>query len=105
MVGLYDLTVVIGIIFISYIGGKTNKPRVLGISVIILSVGSLIMASPQFIFGAYKSDSQSSYEGCMSSQSFDDDCTSTNIGAYVILVLGQIGIGIGASALYTVGIG
>ena len=60
LAGLYDLTVVIiGIVLISYIGGKMNKPRVLGFSVIMLKVLAvrLIMASHQFIFGA---DSQSS---------------------------------------------
>ena len=102
----YDLTIVIGVIFISYAGGRTHKPRFLGISAIVLSIGNFVMASPQFLFGSYKNTSSSSsaqYEECMSTSTVDDDCSPANIGAYIILIIGQIFIGIGSSALYTVG--
>ena len=107
LAGIYDLTIVIGVIFISYAGGRTHKPRFLGISAIVLSIGNFVMASPQFFFGSYKNTSSSSaqlsYEECMSTIAVDDDCSPANIGAYVILIIGQIFIGIGSSALYTVG--
>ena len=99
------MTVVIAIIFISYIGGKLHKPKCLGISLIILGIGAVVMASPQFFFGTYKhSGGSKTYETCNAVESIDDDCTSANIGAYVILLFGQILIGIGSTALYTVGI-
>ncbi len=101
---MYELTIVIGVIFVSYIGGKTHKPRFLGISLMILGVGNFVMASPQFLFGSYKqgSASQSSYEECMSMGPTDDDCSAANIGAYVVLLIGQVILGIGASATYTI---
>ncbi len=103
---VYDATVVIAGIFISYTGGKVHKPRFLGISLIILSIGNFVMASPQFFFGSYKqgSASQANYEECMSTDPTDDDCSAANIGAYVILMLAQVILGIGGSAIYTVGI-
>ena len=102
--GTYELTIVIGVIFVSYIGGKTHKPRFLGISLMILGVGNFVMASPQFFFGSYKqgSASQSNYEECMSMGPADDDCSAANIGAYVILLIAQVILGIGASATYTI---
>ena len=103
----FEMTVVIGVIFISYFGGKTHKPRFLGISLLFLGAGGFVMASPQFFFGSYRQSQefQMSNEECLSSEFITtEDCSSANIGAYIILVIGQVILGIGSSALYTVGI-
>ena len=109
LAGTYDFIIVIGVIFVSYIGGKVHKPRCMGISLIILSIGNFIMASPQFIFGTYKvgSEADKRYEECHVFDEEDtsyDDCSSANFGAYAILLVGQLTIGIGSAAAYTVAV-
>ena len=108
LVGAYDFTIVISVLFVSYIGGKVHKPRCIGISLIIISIGNFIIASPQFFFGTYKIGSETDlrYEGCLTNTAIisEDDCSTTTIGAYLIILIGQIFIGIGSSALLTVAI-
>lgn len=107
---VYDVTIVIGILFVTYFGGKSHKPRVMGISLVIMSIGCIILSSPQFLFGSYKPNTNSvddSHEECSISNSShaagtDEDCTPAHVGGYIILLLGQIVIGIGATAAYTV---
>lgn len=102
----YDVTIVIGVVFISYFGGKSHKPRFLGISLIILGIGNLVTASPQFLFGSSNQNTDVSiYEECKvddMSSDINEDCIPTDIGAFVILIIGQVLVGIGSSALYTV---
>ena len=107
LIGVFELTVVITIVFIAYFGGKLHKPKCLGICLIVLGIGTLVNASPQLFFGKYKQSGGSlSYEACSSSaaESNDDDCTSANIGAYIILLIGQILMAVGTTAVYTVGV-
>ena len=91
--------------FISYFGGKTHRPRWLGISLIFLGIGSLIFASPQFLFGRYKTEGESNIEleVCRDSRNGTDECSLSNDLAYSVYVLGNVLVGIGAAPLYTVG--
>ena len=92
------------VIFISYFGGKSHKPRWLGISLLVLSLGCFIFALPQFLFGEYGKGSLSSlYEGCQDNRTFVEDCSSSDIAAYSMFVIGNVFIAVGAAPLFTVG--
>ena len=101
----YELGVILTLPFSSYFGGRSHKPRVLGISLFTLGVGSLIFASPQYFSGAYSFNSTSSAEICTNTSMFQPNCGSPLIYFYPLFIIGNMIIGCGASTLYTVGTG
>uniref|UniRef100_A0A1X7UB28 Solute carrier organic anion transporter family member n=1 Tax=Amphimedon queenslandica TaxID=400682 RepID=A0A1X7UB28_AMPQE len=99
----YDITLTVSVIFVSYFGGKSHKPRWIGISTLLMSFGCFIFALPQFLFGEYGRGSLSSlYEGCMDNRSFIEDCSPSDAGAYTMFVIGNIFIAVGAAPIFTV---
>ncbi|XP_061179184.1 solute carrier organic anion transporter family member 4A1-like isoform X1 [Saccostrea echinata] len=100
----YDIASVLCLIPVSYFGGLGCKPRYLGIGVLVMGLGSIVFALPQFTTGLY------SFTG--------DDVTYCDIGANVtactskdslsnykfVFFLGQLLHGAGASPLYTLGV-
>lgn len=99
------MAVLVSVIFISYFGGKGHKPRWLGISLIVMGVGSFVFALPQFLFGSYSVGSRGSarLEACLDNNDFSSECTQSNNVAYAFFILGNILIGVGAAPLFTVG--
>ena len=104
MTSSFDLSVVISVIFITYFAGKSHKPRWIGISMIIMGIGALVFASPQFLFGRYEIgvETSSLNEACQERNETLDDCTPANYAAYTIFIIGQILLGIGSAPTYTV---
>ena len=102
----YDVTVTISVVFISYFGGKTHRPRWLGVSLVIVGIGALVFASPQFLFGKYKAGLTSGMklELCQDERNISQECTISNDLAYSTYVLGNVIVGVGAAPLYTVGV-
>ena len=101
----YELGVILTLPFSSYFGGRSHKPRVLGISMFTVGIGSLIFASPQYFSGAYNFNSSSSGEICTNMSMFQPNCGSPLIYFYPLFIIGNMIIGCGASTLYTVGVG
>ena len=54
IIAVFDISVTASVVFISYFGHKSHKPRWLGIALIIQGIGSFVFALPQFIFGEYE---------------------------------------------------
>ena len=105
IVAVFDLSVTASVVFISYFGHKSHKPRWLGIALIIQGIGAFIFALPQFIFGEYKvgSGAQLQHESCDTGETFLSSCGAANDIAYALFIFGNILIGIGASPLFTIG--
>ena len=101
----FEIVTVITIIFISYFGGKSHKPRLLGISLIILGMGSYLFALPQFLFGKYEAGSSTDlqFEVCSDERNITTDCTSSNDIAYAVFTFANVVIAIGSVSLYSVG--
>lgn len=100
----FDMSVLVSVIFISYFGDKQHKPRWLGYGSIVQGIGALIFALPQFIFGKYAVGLADTLESCSSGEDFNAPCDSSNNLAYVIMLFGNVLIGIGAAPLFTLGI-
>ncbi len=104
ILAMFDIAVILSVVFISYFGHKSHKPRILGIGMIIQGLGALIIALPQFLFGGYVvgSNSNFAFESC-DAHSEGPSCDPANVGAYVIFLIGDFILGIGAAPLFTVG--
>lgn len=100
----YDIAVTLSIVFISYFGGKSHKPRWLGFSMITLALGTFLFSSPEFLLGQYKAGSSNRYlyEACLDKRNFTSDCSSSDNFALTLFVFGKFLMGIGAAPLYTV---
>ncbi len=106
IIGVYNLTVLTAVIFLSYFGEKAHKPRWLGISLVVQGIGALIFALPEVCFGKYDVGQGAKYhlEACEANgYSYLSDCDTGNTISYCIFLIGSITIGIGASALFTLG--
>lgn len=102
----FDLSVLVCVIFISYFGDKRHKPRWLGYGLIVQGIGALIFALPQFIFGTYSVGREGSLtlESCEADGDFSVTCDTSNNLAYIIMLFGNVLIGIGAAPLFTLGL-
>lgn len=101
----FDITVLVTVVFISYFGGNSHKPRWLGIGVFIQGLGALLFASPQFIDGEYDvgRTANLSFEACRDLNDFSPDCSEKSSSIYFVFILGNILIGVGAAPLFTIG--
>ena len=96
------MSVIVSVIFITYIGAQGHKPRWLGMALVIEAIGAFVFSLPQFIFGHYKPGGQQFHgvEICNDEYDFIKDCGSSNNGALVFFF---ILIGLGAAPLFTIG--
>ena len=108
----YDIAVAVTVLLVAHFG-SAHKPRTLGIGMLLLATGSLLFALAHFIFGrddvVEADDSDKMYLCETETKSNSDsgnDCleeTMGNSGAYALLTVGSILIGLGASPVYTAG--
>ena len=103
----YDTVAIFAAIIVSYIGGRpgSHKPRWLGVSLIIIAVGSFIFSSPHFLFGSYKTGplQNATLEQCNDYRNLTTSCSSGNDIAYAVYIVGNVFIAFGAASLYTIG--
>lgn len=97
---------VLSVIFYSYFSQKANKPIILAAGLIIQGIGAFTYAFPQFVFGSYKIGSNENLrlESCDASHESNDLCDPANYVAFVLFVVGDFLIGVGAAPLFTVGV-
>lgn len=102
------MSVLVCVIFISYFGDKRHKPRWLGYGLIFQGAGALVFALPEFLFGNYSAGAAGALtlESCTINpdEMFVSNCDSTNVIAYLIMLVGNVLIGIGAAPLFTLGL-
>jgi organic anion transporter 4A len=105
IIAVFDMSVTASVVFISYFGHKSHKPRWLGIALIIQGIGAFVFSLPQFIFGKYEvgSGARLRLESCDTGRPFLSSCSAANDIAYGLFILGNILVGIGAAPLFTIG--
>ncbi|XP_059174792.1 solute carrier organic anion transporter family member 4A1-like [Physella acuta] len=103
----YDIVFVLLVIPVSYFGGHGHKPRYLGISILILGIGSFVFALPHFIAPSYNVGSTEENK-CKLGVNVSSPCTSSESSGQSVykyfFFLGQGLHGAGATALYTLGV-
>ena len=102
---MFDLAVVLSVLFISYFGHTAHKPRWLGVGLILQGVGTFVFTSPQFFFGKYDIGSNTTLqlEECLDDSSYDPTCDPANNIAYTLFIVGNFIIGVSAAPLFTIG--
>ncbi|XP_033100136.1 solute carrier organic anion transporter family member 4A1-like [Anneissia japonica] len=105
----YDIAVLSVILFVTYFGDRSHKPRLLGIGAAIFAAGSYLYALPHFLSGEYKDkDAIEQLLTCNANRTLDD-CNETieddeNLSRfYWIFITAQVLHGLGSSPVYTLG--
>nr|AKM21194.1 solute carrier anion transporting family member 1f2 isoform 2 [Danio rerio] len=119
--GGFEMGNMLVITLVSYVGAKFHRPKIIGAGVLLMGIGTLLMASPHFIMGRYKygtaathtndagnftvistcsSDSQKTlqqpFSGCRK-----EEAESSPL--WVIVVLGNTMLGIGEASIIPLG--
>ncbi|XP_069808390.1 solute carrier organic anion transporter family member 4A1 isoform X2 [Dendropsophus ebraccatus] len=101
----YDIAACLCLTFVSYFGGNGHKPRWLGWGVLIMGVGSLVFALPQFTTSVFVVNLVEDTGVCYSNQSSQVAESASSLSNYrFVFMLGQFLHGIGATPLYTLGV-
>ncbi|KAK7091396.1 hypothetical protein V1264_009081 [Littorina saxatilis] len=113
----YDVSAAILGLLISYFGSGRYKARMVGVAVIISSLGSVLMALPHFTTGPYRLGGGSGTSLCnlasnttttVSSVTAAEQCEveqENSLSHYLyVFILGQMLHGVGGTTIYTVGV-
>uniref|UniRef100_A0A670I4K9 Solute carrier organic anion transporter family member n=1 Tax=Podarcis muralis TaxID=64176 RepID=A0A670I4K9_PODMU len=101
----YDIAACVCLTFVSYFGGNGHKPRWLGWGVLIMGIGSVIFALPQFTTSQYEVHFSEEIGMCSSNLSVGCTESVSSLSSYrFVFMLGQFLHGIGATPLYTLGV-
>ncbi|KAK6492775.1 solute carrier organic anion transporter family member 3A1-like [Huso huso] len=103
------------ILLVSYFGGKGHRPRLIGCGGIIMALGSLLCALPEFVSHQYdyqkvkistSRDTCSTGKPSMEKEDEMESCMETQSSnmMYVLLVIAQVLIGVGASSVQPLGV-
>ncbi|XP_064649449.1 solute carrier organic anion transporter family member 5A1-like [Lineus longissimus] len=118
VISSYEFTCMFAVVFSSYFGSQRNRAHWLAYGSFIVSVGALVFMLPQFTGGNYnlddvvKNDSNGETKNlCNRSQVKAPNvleqklCSigSQEVGAFSLIIVGQMIIGLGASPVYTLG--
>ena len=108
VLSMFDASIIACVLLVSYFGGHGYRARWLAVGEVVMGIGCLIFATPQFLFNNYKPAENEtealSYELCSDVDSNSSDSSSFHGWAYSFFFVGQLVIGVGTTPLYTVGI-
>ncbi|XP_071507212.1 solute carrier organic anion transporter family member 4A1-like [Diadema antillarum] len=103
----YDFSVMIVVVFVTYLGEKSHKPRWIGTGAFIFAMGSLLFTLPHFATDYYSPRQDTEILTCNVNGNGTDPCEEgeTSLSNYYwVFVAAQVLHGLGASPLYTLGV-
>ncbi|XP_030830824.1 solute carrier organic anion transporter family member 4A1 [Strongylocentrotus purpuratus] len=103
----YDFSVMIVIVFVTYLGEKSHKPRWLGVGAFVFAMGSLLFTLPHFATDYYEPRDASDISTCAINGTDNGGCAPGETGLskyYAVFIAAQVLHGLGASPIYTLGL-
>ncbi|XP_061188346.1 solute carrier organic anion transporter family member 4A1-like [Saccostrea echinata] len=96
------------VLFISFYGGERNKPRLIGIGIITLGIGSFIFSLPHFLAGTYRiSEDFNAFENVCHINGTSSSCTTraaSSVSKYLyVFMLANALHGAGSTPMFTLG--
>lgn len=104
------------ILFVSYFGAKAHRPRLIGCGGIVMALGALLSALPEFLTNQYKIEktfrTDIGRDVCSNSSSLKDQAAEDAVCAnkantnrmYLLLIGAQVLLGIGATPVQPLGV-
>ncbi|KAF3688846.1 Solute carrier organic anion transporter family member 3A1 [Channa argus] len=104
------------ILFVSYFGAKAHRPRLIGCGGIVMALGALLSALPEFLTNQYEigdmGRTDAGRDVCSNSSSVDTQLGEDNVCAnkantnmmYLLLIGAQVLLGIGATPVQPLGV-
>ncbi|XP_071962601.1 solute carrier organic anion transporter family member 4A1-like [Antedon mediterranea] len=106
----YDIAVLSVILFVTYFGDRSHKPRLLGIGAALFAAGSFMYALPHFLSGPYQDkDEIEQFSTCDANRTAFNECNKDITDEegvsrfYWMFIFAQVLHGLGASPVYTLG--
>ena len=113
-----DIVEVVVVLSIGYFARKAHKPRVLSISLLILSSGCFMYAIPYFVFGTKENiisqkstgqnglvcDQRNVNDSSITCHKSDANLVESNNAAFTIFICAALMIGLGGSGVQVMGI-
>lgn len=104
------------ILFVSYFGAKAHRPRLIGCGGIVMALGALLSALPEFLTNQYEivktrrtevgrdvCSNTSSIDAQLAEDALCNNRTNTNM-MYLLLIGAQVLLGIGATPVQPLGV-
>ncbi|XP_071502429.1 solute carrier organic anion transporter family member 4C1-like [Diadema antillarum] len=111
IISSFDVTSIILVLFVTFVGGRGNKPRWLGTGCIIIGAGALIYALPHFTTGNYRYVTSLVSATCGASgaancsELLKEEETPSSLSKYMYMFMaGQTLMAIGSLPLNTLGV-
>ncbi|XP_056311225.1 solute carrier organic anion transporter family member 1C1-like [Danio aesculapii] len=119
--GSFEMGNMLVITLVSYVGAKFHRPKIIGAGVLLMGIGTLLMASPHFIMDRYKYDTAATHTNDAGNFTVISTCSSDSQETlqqpfsgcqteeaessplWVIVLLGNTMRGIGESSIVPLG--
>uniref|UniRef100_A0A4W4G652 Solute carrier organic anion transporter family member n=1 Tax=Electrophorus electricus TaxID=8005 RepID=A0A4W4G652_ELEEL len=76
--GSFEMGNLLVITFVSYFGAKFHRPRIIGAGLLLMGMGTLLMALPHFLMGRYNYETVASYSKDADNFTVTSPCSSTS---------------------------
>uniref|UniRef100_A0A4W4G6I4 Solute carrier organic anion transporter family member n=1 Tax=Electrophorus electricus TaxID=8005 RepID=A0A4W4G6I4_ELEEL len=109
--GSFEMGNLLVITFVSYFGAKFHRPRIIGAGLLLMGMGTLLMALPHFLMGRYNYETVASYSKDADNFTVTSPCSSTSQNGeengsptWILVMFGNVIRGIGEATVGPLGV-